>query len=108
LNNTIKQIWLHHLPTNIDFYERNPSNMNEKAQAVLRTSRLELIPIGPEHSEFTKKLDMDPIVMKYVGFGRPFTAEEAKQSHTWLMDSAKSVSGLGTWVGIADGAFVGW
>lgn len=78
------------------------------AQATLRTARLELVPLSSEHSEFTKKLDMDPAVMKYVGFGRPFTAEEATQSHTWLLDCAKSVAGLGTWAGFVEGDFVGW
>lgn len=78
------------------------------AQATLRTARLELVPLGPEHSKFTKKLDMDPTVMKHVGFGRPFTAEEATQSHAWLLNCAKSVPGLGAWAGFADGDFVGW
>lgn len=74
----------------------------------MHTERLTLVPLGPEHRENTLKLDMDPVVMKSVAFGRPFTEDEAIQVHNWLLGCAKSVPGLGTWAGIADGEFVGW
>jgi RimJ/RimL family protein N-acetyltransferase len=80
----------------------------EKVQPTLRTVRLELVPLGPEHREHTMKLDMDPKVMKHVAFGRPFTEDEAIQVHTWLMGCAKSVPGFGTWAGYTNGDFVGW
>jgi RimJ/RimL family protein N-acetyltransferase len=80
----------------------------EKVQPTLRTNRLELVPLGPEHREHTMKLDMDPKVMKHVAFGRPFTEDEAIQVHTWLMNCANLVPGFGTWAGYAQGEFVGW
>ncbi|KAH8700909.1 putative acetyltransferase, GNAT family [Talaromyces proteolyticus] len=79
-----------------------------KNQSALSTTRLKLVPLGPEHREFTMQLDMNPEVMKYVAFGRPFTREEAIQVHDWLLNSATSIPGLGTWVGFANGEFVGW
>lgn len=79
-----------------------------KSQPTLRTARLQLVPLGPEHREHTMKLDMDPKVMKHVAFGRPFTEDEAIQVHTWLMSCATMVPGFGTWAGFADGEFVGW
>ncbi|EAW15365.1 GNAT family N-acetyltransferase [Aspergillus clavatus NRRL 1] len=82
--------------------------MATNVQVTLSTARLKLVPLGPEHRDFTMKLDMDPDVMKHVAFGRPFTTEEAIQVHDWLLNSAKCVPGLGTWVGIANGEFVGW
>ncbi|GFF83446.1 uncharacterized N-acetyltransferase YnaD [Aspergillus lentulus] len=77
--------------------------MTINVQPTLHTARLELVPLGHEHREFTMKLDMDPEVMKMVAFGRPFTEDEAIQVHTWLMGCATSVPGFGTWVGFANG-----
>lgn len=82
--------------------------MTIKGQATLRTARLELVPLRAEHREFTMKLDMDPEVMKTVAFGRPFTEDEAIQVHTWLMESAQKLPGLGCWAGFSQGDFVGW
>ncbi|KAE8314614.1 major facilitator superfamily domain-containing protein [Aspergillus transmontanensis] len=77
-------------------------------QAILRTERLELVPLGPEHSDFTKMLDKDPQVMKYIGFGKPLDDEQAKEVHKWLLHAATLVPGFGCWVGFAGGEFVGW
>jgi len=82
--------------------------MTIKSQATLRTERLELVPLRAEHREHTMKLDMDPVVMKTVAFGRAFTEDEAIQVHTWLMQSAKTVPGFGCWAGFHQGEFVGW
>lgn len=79
-----------------------------KGQATLRTERLELVPLRDEHREHTMKLDMDPEVMKTVAFGRPFTEDEAKQVHAWLMKSAQTLPGFGCWAGFSNGEFVGW
>jgi RimJ/RimL family protein N-acetyltransferase len=84
------------------------SNMTIKGQATLHTSRLELVPLRNDHREHTMKLDMDPEVMKTVAFGRPFTEDEAKQVHTWLMKSAQTFPGFGCWAGFSNGEFVGW
>lgn len=82
--------------------------MASNVQPTLRTARLKLVPLGPEHREHTMKLDMDPKVMKHVAFGRPFTEDEARQVHTWLMGCANSVPGFGTWAGYNGGKFIGW
>lgn len=82
--------------------------MTIRGQAVLKTERLELIPLRNEHREHTMKLDMDPEVMKTVAFGRPFTEDEAIQVHTWLMQSAQTLPGYGCWAGFSQGEFVGW
>lgn len=79
-----------------------------KAQATLRTARLDLVPLRGEHKPHTMKLDMDPEVMKTVAFGRPFTEDEATQVHTWLMESAQKIPGYGCWAGFSEGEFVGW
>ena len=79
-----------------------------KGQATLRTERLELVPLRDEHREHTMKLDMDPEVMKTVAFGRPFTEDEAKQVHAWLMKSSQTLPGFGCWAGFSNGEFVGW
>ncbi|KAJ5128513.1 hypothetical protein N7448_002234 [Penicillium atrosanguineum] len=87
-----------------------PSSMTVKSpgQEVLRTSRLELVPLGPEHLDLTIQLDMDPKVMKHVAFGVPFTRDQALQVHQWLLEQGTHVPGFGTWVGFAGGEFVGW
>jgi RimJ/RimL family protein N-acetyltransferase len=82
--------------------------MTIRGQATLHTERLELVPLRNEHREHTMKLDMDPEVMKTVAFGRPFTEDEAKQVHAWLMQSAKSLPGFGCWAGFSNREFVGW
>ena len=86
-------------------------NMTIKGQATLRTERLDLVPLRAEHREHTMKLDMDPVVMKTVAFGRAFTEDEAIQVHTWLMQSAQTLPGFGCWAGFSPqdgGEFVGW
>ncbi|KFY57803.1 hypothetical protein V496_06350 [Pseudogymnoascus sp. VKM F-4515 (FW-2607)] len=78
------------------------------AQQTLRTARLELRPLGPEHQELTRQLDFDPDVMKYVLFGRPLTLEESNETHKWLLNAATIVPGLGCWAGYVRDDFVGW
>jgi RimJ/RimL family protein N-acetyltransferase len=84
--------------------------MTTKTQATLHTPRLDLIPLRAEHRPHTMALDMDPVVMKTVAFGRAFTEDEAIQVHTWLMQSSKTVPGFGCWAGFTknEGEFVGW
>ena len=100
-------------PTPIKPINKLPSRiptMAVKGQATLRTPRLDLIPLRSEHRPHTMALDMDPLVMKTVAFGRAFTEDEAIQVHTWLMQSAKTVPGFGCWAGFTqdEGEFVGW
>lgn len=82
--------------------------MSKPNQPILRTERLELRPLGPEHFELTRQLDFDPDVMRYVLTGKPLTPEQAVEVHQWLMDSAKPILGLGCWVGFIGQDFVGW
>jgi len=76
------------------------------AQVVLRTRRIQLVPLGDEHLEFEVELDADPEVMRYLG--RPRRRAEVKEAHRRRLDAADRVPGLGFWVGLVDGAFVGW
>lgn len=78
------------------------------SQKTLRTARLDLRPLGPEHFDLTKQLDFDSDVMKYVLFGRPLTLEESVETHKWLLNAATIVPGLGCWAGFVGNDFVGW
>ncbi|KAL6240382.1 hypothetical protein RBB50_012719 [Rhinocladiella similis] len=82
--------------------------MSKPSQPILRTERLELRPLGPEHFELTRQLDFDPDVMRYVLTGKPLTPEQAVEVHQWLIDAAKPILGLGCWVGFIGEDFVGW
>jgi RimJ/RimL family protein N-acetyltransferase len=84
--------------------------MTSKTQTTLHTPRLDLVPLRAEHRPHTMALDMDPLVMKTVAFGRAFTEDEAIQVHTWLMQSAQTIPGFGCWAGFTkdEGEFVGW
>ncbi|KAI9369626.1 acyl-CoA N-acyltransferase [Aspergillus egyptiacus] len=77
-------------------------------QATLQSARLKFVPLTADHYPLTKELDQDPEVMRYIGFGRPFTDEETKQVHDWLLSCSASVPGLGTWVAYADDEPIGW
>ncbi|KAL4885812.1 GNAT domain-containing protein [Aspergillus karnatakaensis] len=81
-----------------------------QTQATLQTARLRFVPLtaSEEHYQLSKTLDQDPSVMKHIGFGRPLTDEETKQVHEWLVNSATSVPGLGTWVAYAGDEAIGW
>ena len=74
---------------------------------MLRTDRLELVPLSDEHFELEVELDSDPEVMRYLtGQGR--TREQVATTHQLRMETAEPVPGLGFWVGFQDGHFVGW
>ncbi|KAF5981002.1 GNAT family acetyltransferase [Fusarium coicis] len=78
------------------------------SQATLRTSRLELRPLGHEHGDYIYQLDSNPEVMKYIGYGKPLTADESAIVHKLLLETASFGSGLGCWAGFSGDAFVGW
>ncbi|KAF7595193.1 hypothetical protein BBP40_006937 [Aspergillus hancockii] len=82
--------------------------MSIKTQTTLRTPRLELTPLGPEHRDLTIKLDLDPDVMKYIGYGKPLELKQALEVHNWLLQSATFLPGFGCWAGFVGGDFVGW
>ncbi|KAK7423514.1 hypothetical protein QQX98_000971 [Neonectria punicea] len=78
------------------------------SQATLRTERLELRPLAPEHGDFLYQLDSDPEVMKYIGYGKPLDAKDSKIVHKLLLETAAPGTGLGCWAAFTGGDFVGW
>jgi len=77
------------------------------AQAVLRTARLELVPLAEEHLEAEVELDSDPEVMRYLT-GRASTRAEVEARHRARLAAAARVPGLGFWAGSCAEEFVGW
>jgi RimJ/RimL family protein N-acetyltransferase len=74
----------------------------------LTTERLRLEPLTTEHLEDLVALDADPEVLRFV-FGRALTRDEVVE--VWLprrTDPVADARALGYWVGLADGAFIGW
>lgn len=76
-------------------------------QAILRTPRLELIPLADEHLEHEVELDSDPEVMRYLT-GRARSRAEVEALHRDRLAVAWVRPGLGFWAGFAAGEFVGW
>jgi RimJ/RimL family protein N-acetyltransferase len=78
------------------------------AQSTLRTGRIQLVPLSDVHLEGEVELDADPEVMRYLGNGRARGRAEVEVLHLRRLAVAGRVAGLGFWVGLVDGAFVGW
>ncbi|KPM40486.1 hypothetical protein AK830_g6062 [Neonectria ditissima] len=78
------------------------------SQATLRTARLELVPLAPQHGDFLYQLDADPDVMKYIGYGKPLDAKDSKIVHKLLLETAAPGTGLGCWAAFSGRDFVGW
>ena len=76
-------------------------------QPVLRTERLQLVPLAEEHLESEVELDGDPEVMRYLE-PRPRTREQVEEFHRRRLALATDAPGLGFWAGTAAGEFVGW
>jgi RimJ/RimL family protein N-acetyltransferase len=76
-------------------------------QPTLRTERITLVPLGDEHFGWELELDSDPEVMRHLS-GRASTREEVEAAHERRLAAAHKVDGLGIWVGLVDGEFVGW
>ena len=77
------------------------------AQAVLRTARLQLVPLAEEHLEAEVELDADPEVMRHLT-GRASTRAEVEARHRERLAVAARVPGLGFWAGFVGDEFVGW
>lgn len=77
------------------------------SQPILDTERLRLMPLADEHLEFEVELDSDPEVMRNIA-GRASSRAEVERAHRRRLLAAREVSGLGFWVGFADGVSVGW
>ncbi|MGI8869302.1 MAG: GNAT family N-acetyltransferase [Mycobacteriales bacterium] len=78
------------------------------SQATLHSRRIALVPLGDEHLEYEVELDSDPEVMRYLGSGEARTRTEVEKYHRRRVAAAATVPGLGFWVGLLDGQFVGW
>ncbi|TCP45072.1 RimJ/RimL family protein N-acetyltransferase [Tamaricihabitans halophyticus] len=78
------------------------------AQPQLSSARITLLPLSDEHLPWETELDSDPEVMRYIGQGRARSAEEVAEYHRKRLAVADRVPGLGFWVGLVDGQFVGW
>src|SRR6478672_10187699 len=76
-------------------------------QQTLHTARLTLVPLAAEHLEWEVELDSDPEVMRYLS-RRASSREDVEASHARRMTAARKVDGLGFWIGVVDGEFVGW
>ena len=76
------------------------------AQAMLQAARIQLVPLSDDHLEYEVELDADPEVMRYLGRAR--SRQEVVAFHRRRLAAATTVPGLGFWVGLVDGGFVGW
>src|SRR6476619_5091533 len=76
-------------------------------QQTLPTARLTLVPLAREHPEGGGAPDSGPEVMRYLS-RRASSREEVEASHARRMTAAQKVDGLGFWIGLVDGEFVGW
>jgi RimJ/RimL family protein N-acetyltransferase len=76
-------------------------------QVTLRTRRIRLVPLADEHLEREVELDSDPEVMRHLT-GRARTRAEVEHLHRRRLAAAGPVPGLGFWVGLVAGEFVGW
>ncbi|HEY6396613.1 MAG TPA: GNAT family N-acetyltransferase [Solirubrobacteraceae bacterium] len=74
---------------------------------ILRTTRLELIPLHDDHLDFEVELDADPEVLRYLD-GRALTRAEVEQAHHHRLRAGNKIPGLGFWVGFGAGRFVGF
>lgn len=88
----------------------HPSSFANMAATLptLRTTRLEMRPLGPEDKEFLFQLDSDPVVMKYIYTGKPLDRETSEMIHKHLVEIPASGPGFGCWVGVAGDDLVGW
>ena len=77
------------------------------SQPILRTARVELVPLADQHLQFEVELDSDPEVLRYLD-PRARTREEVEEAHRRRIAAAKKIPGLGFWVGFTRGEFVGW
>ena len=75
-------------------------------QQTLQTERITLVPLADEHLEWEVELDSDFEVMRYLS-GRASTPEEVAADNARRIAVAQKVDGLGLWVGLVDGEFVG-
>ena len=71
-------------------------------QPVLRTARLDLVPLADEHLDLEVELDSDAEVVRFL-WGRARTPEEVERDHHQRLLRARVVDGLGLWTGFLRG-----
>jgi RimJ/RimL family protein N-acetyltransferase len=75
---------------------------------LLTTARMSLVPVSDEHLDLLVDLNSDTAVMRYL-LGRAATPDETYAEWEQRLGRQSDDSrGLGYWVGLADGEFVGW
>jgi RimJ/RimL family protein N-acetyltransferase len=75
-------------------------------QAILRTARLELVPLSEDHLPFLVELNADPEVHRFL-FHRGLTAEETELRLRRALAAAAEFDGLGQWIGCHEGEEIG-
>jgi RimJ/RimL family protein N-acetyltransferase len=89
----------------------DPSSTSGKdqhtVQPTLQTARLTLVPLTDEHLELEVELDSDAEVMRYLT-GRALSRAEVERARQRRIAAARSVPGLGFWVGFDRDDFIGW
>lgn len=78
------------------------------ARPILRTERIELRPMHPQHLPLLHELDSDPAVMRYL-LGRARTPDEIDDF--WgprCAETRADALGIGWWVGFDGDDFLGW
>jgi RimJ/RimL family protein N-acetyltransferase len=76
------------------------------SQSILKSERVQLVPLSNEHLEYQIDLDSDPEVMRYLGGAR--SREQVEEALQGNLADAERVPGLGYWVGFVEGQFVGF
>lgn len=76
------------------------------SQAILKSERIQLVPLSDEHLEHQMELDSDPEVMRYLGGAR--SREQVAEALQGNLADAERAPGLGYWAGFVEGRFVGF
>ncbi|MEI2776781.1 MAG: GNAT family N-acetyltransferase [Tetrasphaera sp.] len=77
-----------------------------RGKPVLQTDRLTLRPLTWDDQLELERLDADPEVMRYLD--RPRTPDQIRERFLARTDPSHDAMGLGYWVGLEEGRFVGW
>jgi RimJ/RimL family protein N-acetyltransferase len=80
--------------------------VNRMSQAILRTDRLELVPLSEGHLPFLVDLNSDPVVHRFLSH-RGLTAEETEERMHRALAASAEVDGLGQWIGSSAGEPIG-
>jgi RimJ/RimL family protein N-acetyltransferase len=84
-----------------------PGADRRRIQPTLHTARLTLVPLADEHLDLEVELDSDAEVMRYLT-GRALSRAEVERAYQRRIGAARTVPGLGFWVGFDGDDFIGW